>query len=174
MPLTNLLTFCPNYSPFLLLNFSLPICHFLGRGGSINLSLSGVKGGRKSNLGVKKSISRGGKPQPLLSDVRGRGEISISSILGWGVWNKGGVDLQTKLSERDRDPWYKRERDSGKEIPRKEKLSESGISNESRLVAGKHLILSNTCPKGTESPKSLLARKSGKSPSSTQSNTFVV
>ena len=132
------------------------------------------KGGEEIQSGVKKSISRGGKPQPLLSDVRGRGEISISSILGWGVWNKGGVDLQTKLSERDRDPWYKRERDSGKEIPRKEKLSESGISNESRLVAGKHLILSNTCPKGTESPKSLLARKSGKSPSSTQSNTFVV
>ena len=111
------------------------------------------KGGKEIQSGVKKSISRGGKPQPLLSDVRGRGEISISSILGWGVWNKGGVDLQTKLSERDRDPWYKRERDSGKEIPRKEKLSESGISNESRLVAGKHLILSNTCPKGTESPK---------------------
>ena len=64
--------------------------------------------------------------------------------------------------------------DEEEDHDRKEKLSESGISNESRLVAGKHLILSNTCPKGSESPKSLLARKSGKSPSSTQSNTFVV
>ena len=59
-------------------------------------------------------------------------------------------------------------------VSRKEKLSESGISNVSRLVAGKHLILSITCPKGLESPKSLLARKSRKSPASTQCNTLAV
>ena len=56
-----------------------------GGGGNINLIYPGL-GSIQS--GVKKPISRGGKPQSCLTDVWGGGEgreISISSNLGWGV-----------------------------------------------------------------------------------------
>ena len=75
--------------------------------------------------GVQSRLSIG-KMFPI-SGLGGRGGgrgFPISFILLWGcIRDSGGVDLQTKLYERDRD--------SGKEIPHKEKLSESGISNES-------------------------------------------
>ena len=59
----------------------------------------------------------------------GRG-FPISFILSWGcIRDSGGVDLQTKLYERDRD--------SGKEIPHKESFPKVESPMNPRIVVYK-------------------------------------
>ena len=64
-----------------------------------------------------------------ISGLGGRG-FPISFILLWGcIRDSGGVDLQTKLYERDRD--------SGKEIPHKESFPKVESPMNPRIVVYK-------------------------------------
>ena len=77
--------------------------------------------------GVQSHLSIG-KMFPI-SGLGGRG-FPISFILLWGcIRDSGGVDLQTKLYERDRD--------SGKEIPHKESFPKVESPMNPRIVVYK-------------------------------------